>query len=122
MDIFFFMFIMAMLVPAWGQAIREAKRTRLIGAIEKMRNSRVIVLIHRQEIMSFLGFPIARFINIEDSERILRAIHLTPPEMPIDIIVHTPGGLVLAAQQIAMALTRHLGKVTVLIPHYAMSG
>ena len=66
--------------------------------------------------------PIVRFINIEDSERILRAIHLTPKEMPLDIIVHTPGGLVIAAQQIAKALTRHQAKVTVFVPHYAMSG
>jgi ClpP class serine protease len=42
--------------------------------------------------------------------------------MPIDLVVHTPGGLVLAAEQIACALKRHPGKVTVFIPHYAMSG
>jgi len=42
--------------------------------------------------------------------------------MPIDIILHTPGGLVLATEQIANALIRHKGKITVFIPHYAMSG
>ncbi|MGB9833325.1 MAG: SDH family Clp fold serine proteinase, partial [Caldisericum exile] len=78
--------------------------------------------IHRQETMSLLGIPISRYISIEDSEAILRAIRLTPPEMPIDIILHTPGGLVLATEQIAQALVRHKGKVTVFIPHYAMSG
>jgi ClpP class serine protease len=72
--------------------------------------------------MSFLGFPIARYIDIEDSEKILRAIRLTPPELGIDLILHTPGGLVLAAEQIAFALKRHKGKVTVFVPHYAMSG
>jgi len=79
-------------------------------------------MIHRQETMSFLGIPIARYIDIEDSEAILRAIRLTPNEMPLDIVLHTPGGLVLASEQIAYALKRHKGKVTVLIPHYAMSG
>jgi ClpP class serine protease len=79
-------------------------------------------MIHRQETMSFLGFPLARYIDIEDSEQVLRAIRLTPPEMPIDFLVHTPGGLVLAAEQIAFALKRHKGKVTVFVPHYAMSG
>jgi ClpP class serine protease len=36
--------------------------------------------------------------------------------------LHTPGGLVLAAEQIAKALADHKGKVTVFVPHYAMSG
>src|SRR5437870_6279551 len=79
-------------------------------------------MIHRQETMSFLGFPIARYIDIEDSEQVLRAVRLTPPDMPIDFLLHTPGGLVLAAEQIAFALKRHQGKVTVFVPHYAMSG
>jgi ClpP class serine protease len=79
-------------------------------------------LIHRQESLSFLGIAISRYINIEDSEHILRAIRLTPDTMPIDIILHTPGGLVLAAEQIAYALQRHPSKVTVMVPHYAMSG
>jgi len=82
----------------------------------------VITLIHRQETMSLLGFPILKYIDINDSEQILRAIRLTPPEMPIDFILHTPGGLVLASLQIAFALKKHPGKVTVFVPHYAMSG
>jgi ClpP class serine protease len=62
------------------------------------------------------------YIGIEDSEAVLRAIRLTPDEQPIDVILHTPGGLVLAAEQIARALVDHKGKVTVFVPHYAMSG
>jgi len=42
--------------------------------------------------------------------------------MPIDLVLHTPGGLVLAAEQIALALLKHPAKVTVFVPHYAMSG
>ena len=52
----------------------------------------------------------------------MRAVRLTPDELPIDLIIHTPGGLVLAAEQIAQALVRRQGKVTVFVPHYAMSG
>ena len=37
-------------------------------------------------------------------------------------MLHTPGGLVLAATQIARAIFKHKGKVTVFVPHYAMSG
>jgi ClpP class serine protease len=82
----------------------------------------VISLIHRQESMSLFGFPIVRFIDIDDAEGILRAIQETPNGRPIEIILHTPGGMVLAAQQIAGALSDHDGRVTAVVPHYAMSG
>ena len=82
----------------------------------------MITLIHRQESVSLLGIPLRRFIDVEDSEQVLRAIRLTPDTVPIDLVVHTPGGLVLASEQIARALHRHPAKVTVIVPHYAMSG
>jgi ClpP class serine protease len=94
----------------------------VIDALERKRSSRLITLIHRQETMSILGLPISRYIDIEDSEQVLRAIRLTDPDVPIDVVLHTPGGLVLAAEQIACALSRHKAKVTVFVPHYAMSG
>lgn len=72
--------------------------------------------------MSLLGFPLMKYINIEDSEEVLRAIKMTDPQIPIDLIIHTPGGLVLAAKQIAMALKKHPARVTVFVPHFAMSG
>ena len=115
-------FMIAMLQPVIQQKLLEAMRQRKIAEIEKQRGSRVIVLVHRQETMSFLGFPLMRFINIEDSEQVIRAIQLTDPKLPLDIVLHTPGGLVLAATQIARALKRHPGRTTVFVPHYAMSG
>jgi len=78
--------------------------------------------VHRQETMSLLGFPLVRYIDIHDSEQALRAIQAADDETPIDMVLHTPGGLVLAALQIARALKAHKGKVTVFVPHYAMSG
>ncbi len=86
------------------------------------RGSNVITMIHRQESIGFLGIPIYRFIDIDDSEKVLRAIRSTPKDKPIDLIIHTPGGLVLAATQIAKALHDHPAKTTVTVPHYAMSG
>lgn len=77
----------------------EMARLRLIERLERQRNSRVIVLIHRQETLSLLGFPLVRYISIEDSEAVLRAIHMTDRDVPIDLVLHTPGGLVLAAEQ-----------------------
>jgi ClpP class serine protease len=114
--------LLQVFIPLIQQRMQAARRLMAIRSIETRRRSRVVTMIHRQETMSLLGLPIARYIDIEDSEQVLRAIRLTQPEMPIDLVVHTPGGLVLAAEQIAWALKRHPGKVTVFIPHYAMSG
>jgi len=104
-----------------GRAL-EKQRNAALGRIEDARKSRVIAMIHRQDSASILGVPVGGSISIDDSEAILRAIRLTPPEQPIDIILHTPGGLVLAAEQIAKALVERKAKVTVFVPHYAMSG
>lgn len=114
--------ILIFAVPVVQQQVTRARRLRAIRDLEAERRTRVIALIHRQERVAFLGIPFYRYIDINDSEEILRAIRLTPPEMPIDFIVHTPGGLVLSSEQIAMALRRHKGKITIFVPHYAMSG
>ncbi len=121
-DIFWFFLILSAVHPVIKQRMLEATRQRLIAKIEKERGSRVILLVHRQETMSILGFPVFRYIDVNDSEAVIRAIHMTDPEMPLDIVLHTPGGLVLPSVQIAKAINRHKGKVTVFIPHYAMSG
>ncbi|MEA4908390.1 MAG: ATP-dependent Clp protease proteolytic subunit [Anaerolineaceae bacterium] len=114
--------VVVSLVPMVRQRLIESARVRLLRQLEEKRGSRVIALIHRQESMSLLGFPMARYIDIQDSEQVLRAIKMTDDNVPIDLILHTPGGLVLAAEQIANALCKHPGKVTVFVPHYAMSG
>ena len=121
-DFIWVFFLLASLQPLWQKRQTETRRYQAISEFERQRNSRVILLIHRQESISLLGIPLSRYISIEDSEQILRAIRLTPPDVPIDLILHTPGGLVLATEQIARALIRHQGKVTVFVPHYAMSG
>ena len=122
MDVFWVFIMLTSLQPVLKQRWIEASRRLLIGRLEKKRGSRIIVLAHRQETMSFLGFPLVRYIDVNDSEEVIRAIHLTDANVPIDIILHTPGGLVLAATQIASAINRRKGKVTAFVPHYAMSG
>ncbi len=121
-DFFWLFFMLITLQPVLRQKMLEASRQRLIARIEKMRGSRVILLVHRQETMGFLGFPVFRYIDVNDSEEILRACQMTDPSVPLDLVLHTPGGLVLASLQIARAIKRHPGKVTVFVPHYAMSG
>jgi ClpP class serine protease len=121
-QIFWLFFILSALQPVLKQKMLENARQRLLARIERRRKTRVILLVHRQETMSLLGFPLMRYIDINDSEDVMRAIELTDPEVGIDLVLHTPGGLVLAATQIARAIRNRKGKVTVLVPHYAMSG
>ncbi len=118
----FLLFFLVFLIPPIQQRVLAGRRYRAIQRLERKRGSRVITLIHRQESVSLLGIPLRRFIDVEDSEQVLRAVRLTPDSVPIDLVVHSPGGLVLASEQIARALHRHPAKVTVVVPHYAMSG
>jgi ClpP class serine protease len=113
---------LATLQQVCGPLRVAAARDDLLEELQQQRNSRVIAMIHRQETVRMFGVPVSSSIGIEDSEAVLRAIRLTPPEQPIDLILHTPGGLVLAAEQIALALLERRSTVTVFVPHYAMSG
>jgi len=121
-DLFWLFFIFSAIQPMLRQRMLEAMRVRKIAQLESERKSRVILLVHRQETMRLLGFPVARYIDINDSEDVLRAIQMTDEDVPLDLVLHTPGGLVLAALQIAKAVREHKAKVTVFVPHYAMSG
>ena len=120
--VFWLLLVGIVLLQIFSSHSVDNARADVLSRFEQERKSRVIALIHREESVSILGVPISSHISIEDSEAVLRAIRLTPPDQPIDLILHTPGGLVLAAEQIAKALVEHKGKVTVFVPHYAMSG
>jgi ClpP class serine protease len=113
-----FMALQPILMGRWF----AMQRMRQIRGIEQAHGSRVITMIHRQERRSLLGFSVARHIDLEDAQTIIAAIKETPRDMPIDLVLHTPGGLVLAAMQIARAVEAHPAKVTVYVPVYAMSG
>jgi ClpP class serine protease len=121
-SIFWLLFLALALQPVIRQRMLEAARRRLITQIGKQRGTRVILLVHRQETVSILGFPLVRYIDIQDSEAVIHAIDTADPDIPLDIVLHTPGGLVLASYQIARALHRCKAKVTAFVPHYAMSG
>ena len=114
--------IVSSLQPLVQRQLLAAARRRMLGQIAERRDATAITLIHRQETISLLGIPLVRHIDIDDAESVLKAIRGTPPGKTIEIILHTPGGLVLAASQIARALRDHDGRVVAVVPHYAMSG
>jgi ClpP class serine protease len=115
-------FAFLILWPITKHRMLQKARENAFKDIERRRKSRVIALIHRKETFNFLGLPMLQFLDIQDSEAVLRAIRLTPDDMPIDLIIHTPAGLNLYSEQIARALHRHKAKITVYVPHYALSG
>jgi hypothetical protein len=119
---FLVLVFLTVVAPLMRQRAVVAARARRLSALQRERGSQVITIIHRQEQIGLFGVPLVRFIDIDDSEQVLRAIRLTPDDRPIDLVLHTPGGLVLAAEQIAHAVRDHPARVTVLVPHYAMSG
>jgi ClpP class serine protease len=108
--------------PLIARTMLASRRRRALGTLSAKREATVITLIHRQETIALLGVPLMRHIDVDDAESVLRAIRETPPGRPIEIVLHTPGGLVLAASQIATALADHDSPVTAVVPHYAMSG
>ena len=67
-DIFLIFFILVSLQPIVRQKMLEAARVRMLRAIEVKHGSRVIAMIHRQETLALLGFPLRRYIDIHDSE------------------------------------------------------
>jgi ClpP class serine protease len=121
-DAIWIFFILSSFQPLVQRQLLAASRRRTLASIAVKREATVITLIHRQETLSLLGIPLMRHIDIDDAQSVLRAIRETPPGRAIEIILHTPGGLVLAASQIARALRDHDGRVVAVVPHYAMSG
>jgi len=86
--------------PAVHQHYLQAARQTLIRAWRRKAFS-FNYLDSQARKRGSVGLPIARYITMEDSEAVLTAIRSTPPDTPIDLVLHTPGGLVLAAEQIA---------------------
>jgi ClpP class serine protease len=122
LDLLWLFFVISSLQPMLQQRLLMYQRVRALRGLEKANGSRAITLIHRREGFAVLGIPFGGFIDIDDSEQVIRAIEMTGEKVPIGLVLHTPGGLVLAAEQIAAALAAHPAEVTVYVPHYAMSG
>jgi len=121
-SIFFIVIALMALQPLLMGRWYAMRRAQAIRAVEKEHGTRVITMIHRQERRSLFGFAVSRHIDLEDAQTVIAAIKDTPENTPIDLIIHTPGGIVLAAMQIARAVEAHPAKVTAYVPVYAMSG
>ena len=71
-------FILSALQPVVQRQYLAGQRRRRLAKLATERNATVITLIHRQETLSFLGLPLTRHIDIDDSQTVLREA-LGPP-------------------------------------------
>ncbi|RJR32282.1 hypothetical protein C4569_00040 [Candidatus Parcubacteria bacterium] len=124
MSVFDFLIVL-LLLPLIYQNFKflylKLMRNFIISRIEAKRNTKVIIMIHKKR-SPFLGIFGTDKIDIENSEAILDELRSVPESKAIDIIIHTPGGFAIAAEQIALALAEHKSEITAFIPHYALSG
>ncbi len=85
-----------------------------ISRLEQRRGSRVLCVIHNDQMES-------GSVDLLTAEDTLTALYALDPHAPLDIILHTPGGLAYQGMQLARAIKAHKGKKTVFVPFYAMS-
>ena len=117
------LFLIVVVVLLWPVIQRRSLELRRAGGLERIgrsRGSRAIGLIARRETYRLAGLPILVRDTIDTPEGVLRAIARTPAQVPIDLVLHVGAGEDLAAEQIAHALVRHAGRVTVFIPYCAL--
>src|SRR4029078_4382828 len=96
-SIFFIVIALMALQPLLMGRWYAMRRAQAIRAVEKEHGTRVITMIHRQERRSFFGFAVSRHIDLEDAQTVIAAIKDTPEDTPIDLIFHTPGGIVFSS-------------------------
>lgn len=85
----------------------------ILARLEARRGSRVIAIIHREN----MARDRLDAVDLEDA---LTAIRKTPKDRPLDVIIHSPGGWISCAQQIARAIKAHPAKTTVFVPYFAL--
>lgn len=100
---------------------RGSFRSGLFQHIEHSRGTRVIAIINREDRRLLPVRAGREYIELDTAEEMLSAMRKLKPNQPIDIILHTQGGEVTAALQIARALKAHPGRKTAFIPYYAFS-
>lgn len=123
-------------MPNWKQVLEEIQtselkyRGRAVGSIDIVRRkylSRLVKLTGRPVIAYYSGWltnPGAPGLDINDEDKnaFMMAIHGLPKDQGLDLILHTPGGGVAAAESLVDYLHRIFGHdIRAIVPHLAMS-
>jgi len=82
--------------------------------MQERRGSSVICVVHSASMHSEL-------VDMTTAKDVLRALSAVDPDAPLDIVLHTPGGVSFHGWQIAQALKAHRGRKTVFVPYFAWS-
>ncbi len=82
--------------------------------MQERRGSSVICVVHSASMHSEL-------VDMTTAKDVLRALSTVDPDAPLDIVLHTPGGVSFHGWQIAQALKAHRGRKTVFVPYFAWS-
>src|SRR6266536_5729453 len=81
-DYIWLLFLLSSLQPLIQQRVLALRRAQALRALERRNHSRAITLIHRREGLAILGIPFGGYIDIEDSEALIRAIEMTQRDRP----------------------------------------
>ena len=118
--IIFFLIVM-LLTPVVQLLWVQARRALLRRRIARARGTRIVDIVHGMEAVAFYGVPVVHWVSLPLTHETQRDIAAVPPARPLDLVVHLPGGIALGADAIARALLAHPGKVTLVVPQYALS-
>lgn len=123
-------------MPNWGQVLQEIQATdaklknRAVGSIDVVRRKylkRLFKVTNRPTIAYYSGWltnPGAPGVDINDEDKsaFMMAIHGLPKDRGLDLILHTPGGGIAAAESLVDYLRRIFGNdIRAIVPHLAMS-
>lgn len=113
--------------PYWADKIRDPNEMRkavltLRTKIETRNNSRVIIVVNDVSERHNVKTELDRYLTLDKTFEILADIRQAESKQRIDLILHTPGGLGLAAEMIAAAIREHKGETVAHVPYFAMSG
>ena len=100
----------------------SARRARLRRRIARARGTRVIDVVHHMETAAVFGVPLVHWVSAPLTRETARAVTQAPAAQPLDLVVHMPAGIALSAEAVCRALLQRTGKVTVIVPQYALSG
>lgn len=98
-----------------GLSPYEAYRAMIDKRVQdfaRSRGSLVLPIVHHE---------VDEYIDTDTAIEAIDLIRHAPDNAPIDIILHTPGGIASATQQILHALKHHPGRKTAFVPYRAKS-
>jgi len=120
--LFFALFLATGFIPGFiSEILKEISLKNAVENYEKAHNAKVLFLVHRKKQVGFFGVPVYEYLEVSDAHKLLAELKKTSQDKNIVLVIHSPGGELLAGMQIAKMLKNWKGKVSVVVPYYAMS-